>query len=1083
MLKILLGTDWKKNRNAVLALLAEDVKNGLGGRILMVPELISHETERRLCQTCGDTASRYAEVLSFTRLTSRVADAVGHGVCQCMDDGGRIVAMAAAVQQAQSRLKAYASVGTRPEFFAGLVEAVDEFKRCCITPQMLKDASEKTEGSLAQKLEELSLIFECYNSVCQNGKLDPRDQMLWVLEELEDCDYAKEHVFYIDGFPDFTRQNLDIIEHFIRESFSVTVSLTADKVNSKAMGFEKAGETAGLLVNIAKKHGVEVCVEYVEGGNYPLTDICNNLFSGSTEKIEVPVALFRTDAIYSECVETAQRIMELILEGARYRDVSVVCADMASYRNTLHMVFERCGIPAYISGTEEILEKSVIATVLAAIDTAISDFDQKDVLRYLKSSLSPLSLDLCDEIESYVVLWGISGKKWLEEWKSHPGGLGERWTEEAYETLRRLNDSRVKALSPLSELRNGLLHSSKLSEQIRALYNFFEAINLPQNMSATAKKLGDSGDNRSAQILNQLWNILVGAMEQMYETLGDTIWSTDSFSRLFKLLLSQYTVGTIPAVLDSVTVGPVSAMRCQECDHLFVLGAAEGALPGYSGSAGILTDQERTQLRVMGVPLTGGSLEGLQNEFAEIYGVFCGANRTITVSCPSAQPSFVYTRLFQVVSREDSVSEGFGSALRNKIDAAALLKRYNCGKAADRLGVANEYARLEKQCNHTLGEIAQAHVKDLYDGSLRLSASQIDRFADCRLSHFLRYGIRAKEWKSVTVDPAEFGSYVHVVLEKTVSKVMEQGGFKRVSLEETLQLAKIFSDEYVKERFSDLDSDRLTYLFSRNSNELKMIVEELWEELNQSEFVPHFFELGFGEGKALPPIEIASQHIPAQLRGYVDRVDMWNDGNGDYVRVVDYKTGAKDFDYCDVFNGLGLQMLLYLFVLEQSGEILLGEHLKPAGVQYFPARAPMISADGLLSDEEAVSARNKEWKRKGLLLSDERVLQAMEPGEKPVRLPFSRKKDGTISGDLASGEDLAILKEYVFNLLIKMADEIASGCVTANPYTRGESHNACRYCPYGAVCHVADIDGRRNYKKMSSEEFWEGIGKEMSDRV
>jgi ATP-dependent helicase/nuclease subunit B len=193
--------------------------------------------------------------------------------------------------------------------------------------------------------------------------------------------------------------------------------------------------------------------------------------------------------------------------------------------------------------------------------------------------------------------------------------------------------------------------------------------------------------------------------------------------------------------------------------------------------------------------------------------------------------------------------------------------------------------------------------------------------------------------------------------------------------------------------------------------------------------------------------------------------------------VVDYKTGKKDFDYCDVFNGVGLQMLLYLFALERSGEDVVGENALAAGVQYFPARAPLVAADGLLTDEQAEMARSKEWKRRGLLLGDDAVLTAMDP-EDTGRLSATRKKDGTISGDVADRQQLKMLEKYVFQILGNMVDDIASGNVTPNPYTRGTAHDACAYCPYGAVCHKATVAGRRNYKAMTAQRFWEEIGKE-----
>ncbi len=1080
MLKLLLGTDWVANRNAILDRIADDVKQQQGGRILIVPELISHDVERRLCATAGDTASRFAQVLTFSRLASRVSDSVGHRARECMDDGGRVVAMAAAVRQAQSRLKAYASVGTRPEFFVGLVDAVDEFKRCCITPEDLKAASMESEGSFAQKLEELSLVYECYNGVCLRGKRDPRDQMDWLLEELEDSDYAAQHTFYVDGFPDFTGQHMAILEHLIASGTDITISLNTDGLDTTSPAFEKASDTAAHLCRLAKCHGAEVQILNVPSQMTVTAPVCDKLFQGRTESVKDGLYLYRADSVYQECMEAAERILALVLSGARYRDISVVLSDLQGYKNVLETVFGRCGIPVYVSGTEEILEKPVIATVLAAVDTAMSDFEQKDVLRYLRTSLSPLSLETVDEIENYVILWSISGKKWLETWKFNPMGLGETMTEEAQRQLDDLNDARLTALSPLIRLRKGLCSASKVSQQIRAIYDFFEDIQLAEHLEKMAQELDAAGNNREAQVLGQLWEILISALEQMYDVLGETAWAPDVFANLFKLLLSQYRVGTIPPVLDAVTVGPVNAMRCQETKHLFVLGAAEGTLPGYSTTAGVLTDQERVALRTMGVPLSGDAMEGIQREFSEVYGVFCGARDSITVSCTAGQPSFVYQRLLQMTGKESTEIAPVGPALVNGLDAAALLKRYNERSAADRLGIDREYDTMAQRCTHSLGAVSGEAVAELYRNKLRLSASQVDRQADCRLSYFLRYGIDAKERKAVTVDPAEFGTYVHAVLEKTAAEVMDKGGFSEVSLDDTLSIAKRYSDEYVQNRFAELDTERLTYLFRRNSAELQMIIRELWQELSESSFEPRFFEMKFGDDGLLPAIEIPGHAMDAQLRGFVDRVDVWEDHDRSYFRVVDYKTGAKDFDYCDIFNGLGLQMLLYLFALESAGDQVIGKNPTPAGVQYFPARAPLIAANGQLTEEEADAERSKLWKRKGLLLQDERVLQAMDPSEKPVRLPYTKKKDGSISGDLADRESLGLLKQHVFRLLGKMVDEIASGCVEANPYTRGDSHNACRYCPYGAVCHVADVENRRNYKKMPADRFWEEVRKEMS---
>ena len=1080
MLRLLLSRDWIAVRNEILNEIATDVANEKGGRILMVPELISHDMERRLCQAAGDTASRYAEVLSFPRLASRVMESVHTPAQDTLDNGGRVVAMAATVRQLSSRLKAYASVETKPEFLTGLVEAVDEFKRCCISPPDLLAAASRTEGSLSQKLEELALVLEGYDSLCSQGKTDPRDQMTWLLEWLQDSDFAQNHVFYIDGFPDYTRQHMAILEHLIVSAPQVTVGLNCDRVGSNLLAFEKAGDTASQILKCAKNAGIAVEIQILEGREDDLSHARHAIFQGRCPKVEKGLDIWQCESTTDEVICVAERIGELVRSGSRYRDIGVVCADMNSYRNTLELTFHRCGIPLYLTGTEDILQKTVISTVLSALDAALNGFEMQDVMRYLRSVFSGIDPDCCDLIENYAVLWGIRGSRWEQPWSNHPDGLGEGWTEDAKIRVHHLNQWREQALTPLFHLRDGFRTATNLSHQVKALYAFLEEIQLSERLSQLADSMDAEGDNRSAQILDQLWEILLGALEQLHDVLGQTVWEQDVFARLLTLLLSQYDVGTIPPVLDAVHAGPVSAMRCTQVKHLFVVGASEGSLPGYSGSAGILSDQERTELRNCGLNLTGGALEGLQAEFAEIYGVFCGAMDSITVSCSGSQPSYIWSRLSEMAGGAREQKPTLGVALFAPKEAGAWLARYKDGESAKLLGVHEWYLDTLNKASYTLGTIEPDHVRRLYGNSLKMSASQVDRQAECRLSYFLKYGLKAKERKEATVDPAEFGTYVHWVLENTAQEVMEQGGFQNISLEDTMKIAIKYSDRYAKERFYQIDSKRTAYLFSRKCRELEMVVEELWKELKASKFLPQEFELGFGDGEQMPAIEIPSRTLPAVLRGFVDRVDIWKENGQSYFRVVDYKTGKKDFDYCDVFNGVGLQMLLYLFALEQEGQSLLGDHPVAAGVQYFPARVPLMNSDGALNDEEAQALRLKEWKRKGLLLQDEQVLEAMD--DSMERLCCTRKNDGSISGDLADRQQLKLLRKYIFDILGDMVEDISSGNVTPNPYTRGTSHNACTYCPYGSICHQASVEDRRNYKAMTPQRFWEEIEKEVDRR-
>jgi ATP-dependent helicase/nuclease subunit B len=296
-----------------------------------------------------------------------------------------------------------------------------------------------------------------------------------------------------------------------------------------------------------------------------------------------------------------------------------------------------------------------------------------------------------------------------------------------------------------------------------------------------------------------------------------------------------------------------------------------------------------------------------------------------------------------------------------------------------------------------------------------------------------------------------------------------------------LEIAHKHAENYAADRFKELDSERLNYLFRRNGLELDMVVEELWEELSQAKFEPVRTELSFGEDGEMPAVPISGRKMEAQLRGFVDRVDAWCDGFRRFVRVVDYKTGRKDFDYCDVFNGVGLQMLLYLFAMEQGSEDIFGGRPTVAGVQYFPARFPYLSKDGRLTEEEARAEHIKNAKRRGLILKDEDVVEAMEPGGEITRLSCKFNKEGELQGDVADTEQLKQLRKYIFDYLGELVDDIAAGKVDPNPYTRGSSHSACAFCPYGSVCATDRETGRRNYKAMTAQRFWEEIGKEEHD--
>ncbi len=1081
MLTLILGTDWKANSQEIMYRISQAVAEEKKNQILIVPELISFETERKLCMSAGNRASRFAQVLSFTRLASRVAESVGHGAPACLDDGGRLVAMASAAKQLRSMLKAYASVETKPEFLLAMLDAVDEFKRCCISPQDLMSASSQAEGSLAQKLEELSLLYETYNSITTLGKRDPRDQMDWLYGELCDSEFAQEHTFYIDGFPDFTVQHMQILSHIICNCPHVTIAMHCDAPASDMVAFEKAGKTAHAILQIAKRNNIPVEIVQKQPLQFLTNSVWENILQGATP-INPAVSTYMPQSVYEECLLAADKVLDLVENGARFKDIRLVCPDLSGYKSGVEFAFRRCNIPLYLSGKDDILSQSVVHTVLAALEVAIGGFDQKDVLTYLKSALSPVTLADCDRIENYAYIWSVNGKAWLTAWDKHPHGLSAKWTEHTDKSLAKLNAVRSAFIEPLKHLYDAMHTAQRLGDMLQGVYVFLDEIHLAQRLEKLAAEMEASGEFRNRQILNQLWEILLKAFKQLEDMLGDTAWEAETFVRLLKLLLSQYSVGTIPSTVDAVSMGDVATMRCQEADHLILLGAEEGSLPKYAQSSGVLNDQERTALRGLGVPLSGGALDGLQISFSEIFATFCGAKRSILVSCPGGQASFIFKRLALMSGGLSAMPPLYSGARTNADEAAAYFARWQAKKEASNLGLENAYNAVSSANERNFGKLNREQVEKLYGQTLHWSASQIDKLAKCRLEYFFEYGLRAKERKVAAIDPLEYGNFVHAVLEETVRKVIALGGFKGVSFDTVAGIAKEIAQDYAKEHFSQLDSKRIAYLFDRNSVQISYILEEMYEEFTTGKFEPFDVELGFGYDGPMPAVQISGKHMDAELGGRVDRIDTWQKDGTTYFRVVDYKTGGKKFDYCEVLNGIGLQMLLYLFALEEQGEQILGDDRVPAGVQYFTAKAPIITAKEDISEEEAKDARISAWKRNGLLLNEEDVLLAMEPEMPFRRLPCKQNKDGTVVGDVADRGQLKQLRTYINLFLSALLDDLSDGNVEPNPYMRGRNSGACIYCPYTSICAQREISGVRNFEAVKAERFWEDIDKEVHHR-
>lgn len=1099
MLKLIIGRAGTGKSTQVLERICEQSEQP---HILLVPEPQSHQAERRLCARGGPAVCRHAEVLTFSRLANRIFQTAGGAGRQELDAGGRLLLMWRAVHSVADVLQVYARPSRRPAFLSSLLATADELKSCCVSPEQMLRAGEEIGGEDGARLRDLGLICAAYDAMAAEIALDPRDRLSRAANKLKECGWGEGKTIWLDGFIDFTPQQLELIGLLLRQSVCVTVVLTCDKLEETDGGagvFSPARRTAWQLIAMAKKlgQGYELeCFEQVAPArSATMVQVERRLFE--TQRVTAPdcggqVQLFCGSDPRTEVEWTAAQIRKLVREdGLRMRDIAVVARNYSSYDGLVESVFDRYDIPVFRSAMSDILQRPVMTLVTAALDTVAGGYSYDDLFRYLKTDLTDLNRQERDELENYALKWDIHGSRWTQEapWTMHPGGYGLTMEPEDRDRLERLDALRRRVVAPLEKIRlnrfkNGL-------GQAQVLYSFLEEIGLDKRLEERCTQLTEQGELGLAQEYRQLWEILCGGLEQCARLLADTPMELDEFARLLRLVLSQYEVGTIPVSLDRVSAGELVRQNGHGVKALFVLGADDASLPGVGQPVGLLSDDDRERLAGVGVELGLRGKDRLYREMTAIYTACTCPDEKLFVTWPARrageelQPSFLVERLLKIFLDLRVQTQGTGE-FRLSAPRAALEQAGTQPAVRRVLGQMPEWAgavqQLDRAEHWQRGSLSRPAVDRLYGRKVPMSASRMDKYKACHFSYFMRYGLKAEPRRKAGFDAPEYGTFVHYVLEQVFQSDAWRDGEGGVNGDALKALTRAAVEDYVQNELGGLEhqSARFVYLFRRLISGVDAVVDNVAQELALSRFVPVDFELGFGRGKELAPVELTEDGVTVSVTGFVDRVDAWRDGDQLYLRVVDYKTGRKTFDLTEVAGGMGLQMLLYLFTLCREGEKRYGTRPIPAGVLYLPARDVTVRGSRNMTEAQRRKLVDDELRRHGLVLDQQAVLEAMEqPGDGKLRfLPITLKKEGYSGNNLVSARRLERLERHVERVLRDICKEIAAGNIAADPFWRGRDQNACRFCDYAAACHFEEGRGgdcRRKLYRLSAEEFWKNV--------
>ncbi|MBQ2898621.1 MAG: PD-(D/E)XK nuclease family protein [Oscillospiraceae bacterium] len=1097
MLRFIIGT----NEEARRKLLYEHIREEKSA-YLIVPEQFSFESEKLLDEFLGTEKARDVEVLGFSRLCNSIFRKFGGIAGEYTDDTAKLLLMGAALSACEDELGYYRKNIHGAPFIKKLVSADSELKNAGISPAELGSLAEKG-GSLGEKAADLSVIFELYNAMLEKSYIDPLTDIKRACEILEENDFFSEKAVFIDNFTGFTGSEYKMLRSVLEQSPSVEISLCCDSIFDQSGGtglFSKTQRTAGRLEKIARECGAKVMAPvFAENKNdrrpEAIIDLEENFLQtpapkgGNLGEVRLITALDPYDEANYVAV-TARSLAEK--QGYRWRDMAVIARDLSAYEHALPSAFKRAGIPIYMDRAAELSAHPLSAFISAALSAIRENFSAAEVLRLLKTGILPVSAEEAAEFENYCFVWNIRGGLFLEPFTGSPEGFKELTDEDA-EVLLRLNALREKIMNPLEKLRKRISGANG-KEFSEAFYDFLCECEVTEGLRRLYDELSEAGETAAAENLDAFWSFTVSALDKFSSALGETRLQKDTMSRLFELVISEAKIGVLPHTLDCVSVGTADRMRPSDIKAVFIIGLCDGIFPAPPKNGSLFTNEERKTMADEGIDLGEGENDSILSERMYAYTAFTSASEKVLASYPkfdiaSAEqnPSVLISRLRESVGvlQEESTSEfredfwlcsesfafehlsafgndstGSSEALRKYFEEKEIWK-----ERAQKLGAAVEAENFALENPENAAKI--------FGENFRFSPTKIDTFGQCPFSYFIKSGLSLRERQKAELSPLSAGTLIHHVLQVLIPK-LGGAGIAALSTEELRREVDAVLKDYLDTVMGSEKGKtaRFMYLFRRTAGFITRLLQRIGEEFFASEFVPYAFEAPLGSDEISYYRLETPDGKKITVEGTIDRVDVLDRDGERYVRVVDYKTGSKDFALCDVYYGINIQMLVYLFSIQEGGKGGLSNTV-PSGVLYMPAKNSVLRMERDDTPEEVAAAGKKSFRMNGLLLDDPEVLNAMEPGLSGLYIPVKKSKNG-VSGSVASLAEFGVIKKHIDSLLIGIADELSKGKIAAMPY-RKNSMAPCDFCKYKGICRRSGNAPFVEHESFRDSEFFSKV--------
>ena len=1105
--------------------------------ILIVPEQSSFYNEKKLIDDLGDKIAGRIEVLSFRRLCSNIMEEHKADAGKRIDDGVKAVLMSMAIEKAPSEggeLELYTKKGKKGlkktmDLVDPMLIAVNEYKMCLISPEQLFTAAKRVDSVLlSSKLRDSARIYAAYNALLENTYEDPDDDLVRLYDILCEYDHFSGMNVFIDSFYGFSAQELKVIERIVTQADNVYITVCCDRnvISDSTTIFDEPVKTYREILHMAQKRSVPCHITDLsdEGRRFKtesLRAVENGIFKGYrggllTDQIknDGSVRMYEAEDIYDEISHAAKEIFRLVHEkGYKYNEIELIARNLDEYGSVIRSEFPKYNIPFFLSESECLDNKAFVRMILSVFDAVHGNYDTEAILRIAKSGFAPVSEDEAFELENYTYIWSIRGRRWLEPFTMSPDGLAEKKDDDAESSdrLKKLEDVRQRLIMPLTEFEKSVYESENGGQITYAVYRMIEKYDCQRSFRRYIYSVRAERDDLQAEREAGVWDKVMAVLDKMYELMKEKKTDSRSYLELLRLYLKKTPVSDIPETINSVTIGIAGTIRSAAPRAVLSIGCNEGVFPAQPSAAGIFTDSERRLLREEcgedeRLPLYDSIFGNSLKEKFNVYTALSAPSEMLFISWylqnlsgKASSPSVIRNEILEimpdtVIERKKPVSESSSEELfftkRQSFDLCAQLwhKDDEAGETLKKYYTdSDEYGARTKAIMRSAEKEAfalkdQDRIRRLFGSPLRLSSTKLDQFASCKFAYFCRYGLGAYPVRKAGMDGSLYGTAMHYIFENTLKeRTVEE--FVSMNEDELKKTISLHLENYLQSiGKEDERTGRFNSICGRIRRNGFKTLENMQRQFRKDSFRPVDFELRIGDSdgdeESIPAYEIG---LPTGDRlivtGYVDRVDAASDGDNKYLRIIDYKTGNTDFSLSKVANGIKIQMLLYLSAILKNGRKKYsdGKVMLPAGVLYVPAtsrsKAAVSGSDAALKASELEQKKN--FKMKGILLNDEKVLRMMEDDLAGEFIPANMTAKKTLStrSSVISAESFDMIFNYIDTCLKSMGTELYMGNIEAFP----EEH-ACDYCDYPSVCRHEDGDVTRKLMRLSDKQALEIIG-------